>query len=160
MTAIEGTLRRATSYDLEAVVALDRASPVGTERSELLVSRVRMSEVILFERDKRVVGYVVHRPHAFFGRDFVELITVETECRRMGIASLLLRYAVELSSTQRIFTSTNRSNYPMIRLLGKAGWQYSGQLDGIDDGDPEVVYYKDSLSSEHKMTFVNPENLA
>jgi hypothetical protein len=28
-------------------------------------------------------------------------------------------------------------------LLEKAGWQFSGQLEGIDEGDPELVYYKD-----------------
>ena len=48
----------------------------------------------------------------------------------------------------------------MIRLLEKAGWHVSGQLEGIDAGDPEVIYYKDSTSSEHTMTFVNPESLA
>jgi hypothetical protein len=48
----------------------------------------------------------------------------------------------------------------MIRLLEKAGWRVSGQLEGIDEGDPEVVYYKDSSSSERTMTFVNPESLS
>ena len=32
----------------------------------------------------------------------------------------------------------------MIGLLVKEGWQFSGQLEGIDEGDPELVYYKDS----------------
>jgi len=27
-------------------------------------------------------------------------------------------------------------------LLEKAGWLFSGLLEGIDEGDPELVYFK------------------
>jgi len=30
----------------------------------------------------------------------------------------------------------------MIGLLEKAGWRFSGLLEGIDEGDPELVYFK------------------
>ena len=33
----------------------------------------------------------------------------------------------------------------MIELLAKAQWVFSGALEGIDDGDPELIYYRDSL---------------
>jgi N-acetylglutamate synthase-like GNAT family acetyltransferase len=158
VTDTEGTIRRATAEDLDAVLELDRAAPVGHERSDLLTSRIRMSEVIIFEHEQHVVGYAVTRAHAFFGRDFVELLAVAIDSRRNGIGSSLLQRAVDLSSTERIFTSTNQSNSPMIHLLEKSGWHYSGQLEGIDEADPEAVYYMDSSASEHKMTFVNPEN--
>jgi hypothetical protein len=32
----------------------------------------------------------------------------------------------------------------MRRLLEKAGWHFSGELEGIDDGDPELVFFKDA----------------
>jgi GNAT superfamily N-acetyltransferase len=137
-------VRRATSGDLDAVLELDRVAPVGRERAQLLAARVRSGEVILFENQSRLLGYAVLRPHSFFGRDFVELLAVAASERRHGIAGLLLRQAVGLSSTVRIFTSTNRSNTPMIGLLTKEGWQFSGELEGIDEGDPELVYYIDS----------------
>ena len=86
----------------------------------------------------------IFRSDSFFGCDFVELLAVAASARRHGIGSLLLQQAVGLSSTIRIFTSTNRSNTRMIGLLEKEGWQFSGQLEGIDEGDPELVYYKDS----------------
>ena len=144
VTATRDTVRRATSEDLDAVLELDRIAPVGHERAPLLAARVRSGEVILFENQGRVSGYAVLRPHSFFGRDFVELLAVAASERRHGIASLLLRQVVGLSSTIRIFTSTNRSNTPMIGVLEKEGWQFSGELEGIDEGDPELVYYKDS----------------
>jgi GNAT superfamily N-acetyltransferase len=119
-------------------------APVGHERGPLLAARVQSGEVILFEHEGRVSGYAVVRSHSFFGRDFVELLAVAADERRHGVGGLLLQQAVGLSSTKRIFTSTNRSNTPMIGLLEKEGWQFSGQLEGIDEGDPELVYYKDS----------------
>ena len=107
-------------------------------------ARVQSGGVILFEHEGRVSGYAVIRSHSFFGRDFVELLAVAAGERRHGAGSLLLQQAVGLSSTTRIFTSTNRTNTQMIGLLEKEGWQFSGQLVGIDEGDLELVYYKDS----------------
>jgi GNAT superfamily N-acetyltransferase len=144
VTGIRGIVRRATSEDLHAVLELDRIAPVGHERGPLLTARVQSGEVILFEHEGRVSGYAVVRPQSFFGCDFVELLAVAAGDRRHGVGGLLLQQAVGLSSTKRIFTSTNRSNAQMIGLLEKEGWQFSGQLEGIDEGDPELVYYKDS----------------
>jgi ribosomal protein S18 acetylase RimI-like enzyme len=140
---VKGTVRPATSEDLNAVLELDRAAPVGRERSALLTARVQSGEMIIFERGGRALGYAVVRTHAFFGRDFVELLAVAFGDRRNGIGSFLIQSAVDSSTTERIFTSTNQSNIQMIGLLEKAGWQFSGQLEGIDEGDPELVYYKD-----------------
>lgn len=143
MTLERGTLRRAGPRDLDSVLGLDRRSPVGHQRTELLTSRVQSGEVIICESDDRLLGYVVVLNRSFFGRDFVELLTVLPDDRRQGIGTLLLHEAVRQSSTTRIFTSTNRSNAAMIGLLAKDGWQNSGQLEGIDEGDPEVVYFRD-----------------
>jgi GNAT superfamily N-acetyltransferase len=144
MTGTAGTVRHATSQDLLSLLEIDRNSPVGHEREELLTARVRSKEVIVFESGDRILGYAVLRPSSFFGRDFVELLVVTEIHRRHGIGSLLLKAAVSLASTERTFTSTNRSNSAMIGLLQKAGWHSSGQLYGIDQGDPELVYYKDA----------------
>ena len=141
---VNGTVRRATSEDVNAVVELDRAAPVGRERSTLLTARVESGEVIIFERDGRVLGYAVIRARSFFGRDFIELLCVSFSSRRSGVGSALLRRAVGMSSTERIFTSTNKSNAPMTGFLEKIGWRFSGELEGIDDGDPEMVYYQDA----------------
>jgi len=138
-----GAVRRATPEDLDALFRLDGVAPGDLERRTRLNTRVRSGEVILFERDGYPSGYAIIRPRSFFGCDFVESIMVAADDRRFGIGSLLLRQVVILSSTVRIFSSTNRSNTPMTALLHKESWQFSGQLEGIDVGDPEMVYYKD-----------------
>jgi ribosomal protein S18 acetylase RimI-like enzyme len=143
VTIIKGAVRRATSKDLDAVLELERTSPIGHDRAALLTARIQSGEVVVFEREGRVLGYLVIRSHAFFGRDFVELLAVAPEDRRSGVGIFLLRRAVDASTTQRVFTSTNRSNVQMIGLLEKAAWQFSGLLEGIDEGDPELVYFTD-----------------
>ena len=90
MKELNGSLRLATPEDLDAVLALDRATPVGRERSEYLAARVHAGEVVIFERDGRLLGYVVHRTNSFFGRDFVDLLAVAVDSRRQGVASALL----------------------------------------------------------------------
>lgn len=144
MDDFEDSARRATSKDFDTVVSLDRESFVGQDRGPLLAARLQSGEVILLERDGRALGYAVVRAHSFFGHDFLEILVVARDERRCGAGGFLLNSAVSLSSTERIFTSTNRSNSPMTALLDKQGWRLSGQLEGIDEEDPELVYYQDS----------------
>ncbi|NNN00370.1 MAG: GNAT family N-acetyltransferase [Acidimicrobiaceae bacterium] len=144
MDDFEDSARRATSKDFDTVVSLDRESFVGQDRGPLLAARLQSGEVILLERDGRALGYAVVRARSFFGHDFLEVLVVARDERRRGAGGFLLNSAVSLSSTERIFTSTNRSNSPMTALLDKQGWRLSGQLEGIDEEDPELVYYQDS----------------
>jgi ribosomal protein S18 acetylase RimI-like enzyme len=143
MTGIQGIVRRASPEDLDHVLQLDLIAPVGHERAALLTSRVQSGEVIVFE-DNEPLGFAVVRKRSFFGRDFLELLTVAESTRRQGVGSQLLNAAVAQSTTDRIFTSTNQSNTGMIGLLEKTGWQLSGQLEGIDEGDPELIYFRDA----------------
>lgn len=139
-----GTLRRATTEDVEAVLTIDRATPIGPERSDLLTERVRSGDVVIYEMGDHVLAYATMRPRSFFGRDFVELLAVVEDMRRQGVGTSLLEEMVRVSSTDRIFTSTNDSNAPMLGLLQKSGWEFSGRLDGIDADDPELVFFKTS----------------
>ena len=144
MTGIQGIARRAKPSDLDAVLELDRVSPIGHKRTSLLTARVHSGEVLLFENEDQLLGFAVVRKRSFFGRDFVELLTVSVSKRRQGIGGYLLQEVVTQSSSDRIFTSTNQSNAEMIGLLENSGWHFSGQLEGIDKGDPELVFFKDA----------------
>ena len=44
--------------------------------------------------------------------------------------------------TEKIFTSTNLSNFPMQALLAKLGYKLSGVIHNLDEDDPELVYCK------------------
>jgi hypothetical protein len=47
------------------------------------------------------------------------------------------------TETKQVFTSTNESNQPMRSLLQAERWSFSGELSGLDEGDPELVFYRD-----------------
>nr|WP_237556417.1 GNAT family N-acetyltransferase [Streptomyces sp. SID5464] len=67
-------------------------------------------------------------------------MTVAPAARRQGVATRLLTAVEATCITPKLFTSTNVSNQPMQHLLLRAGWQPTGLVHGLDDGDPELFY--------------------
>jgi GNAT superfamily N-acetyltransferase len=139
----EALTRPATSHDERAVLAVDaNASAADQERQEVLREGVRTGQCIVYERDAHVLGVLVLKPRHFYGRDFIDRLFVSADARREGIGRALIRAAVDSASTPRVFTSTNKSNTAMQALLRSEGWSPSGELVGLDENDPELVYYR------------------
>jgi GNAT superfamily N-acetyltransferase len=111
------------------------------ERAEFLRSSLTLGRCQVHVADGAVTGFVIVRPASFYGRDFIELLVVDPAFRRSGVGRALLRHALATASTSRVFTSTNTSNHPMRSLLEAEDWTFSGELDGLDDDDPELVFY-------------------
>lgn len=131
----------ATPHELAGVLELDRLAPVGHDREAYLEARITEGQCVIALRDGTVVAYLIVRPRHFFGRDFVDLLAVAPHARRGGLATALLREAVDRATTPRLFCSTNASNAPMLALLDKERWTFAGSLEGIDQGDPEQVFF-------------------
>jgi GNAT superfamily N-acetyltransferase len=135
-------IRRAGIDDIEQLLALDEGTARGDlERASELRGHVGAGNCYVSLGAGQIDGYVVVTPRHFFGRDFVDLLFVTSKARRSGIGRRLLRAAIELEGTRQVFTSTNRSNTAMRELLKQEGWQHSGELDGLDAGDPENFYF-------------------
>jgi hypothetical protein len=73
----------------------------------------------------------------------VDLLFVGEAHRRQGVGRSLVRGVVVRGTTTRVFTSTNESNTAMRTLLASEGWNRSGVLVGLDEGDPEHVFFCD-----------------
>jgi len=143
MTQPAAGIRRAVASDLDGILRTDHIAAQGDpERAGLLRSSLMAGECQVHVAGGAVTGFVIVKPAHFFGRDFVELLIVDPAARRSGVGRALLRQALATAGTAKAFTSTNTSNQPMRALLRSEGWSFSGQLDGIDDGDPELVFYK------------------
>jgi ribosomal protein S18 acetylase RimI-like enzyme len=87
-------------------------------------------------------GVVITNVRSFFGRDFVKLLVVAAQHRRAGIGRALLQAATATTGTDVIFASTNESNTAMRALFEREDWTLSGTLTGIDEGDPELVFWR------------------
>ncbi len=90
-----------------------------------------------------IAGYIITSVRSFFGRDFIRLIFVSPNYRRCGIGVELLEAAMSHATTDTVFTSTNESNSAMRQLLARDSWSFSGTLTGLDEGDPELVFWSE-----------------
>ncbi|QJC50844.1 GNAT family N-acetyltransferase [Paenibacillus albicereus] len=134
------TLRLAAAdADLDALAELDALVVGHGGRREALAAHAAASCCLLAEREGRLAGYAAW-DRGFFGREFLQLLIVHPAERRAGIGRTLLLGWLERCSGERAFTSTNRSNEPMRALLEAAGFEASGIVDHLDEGDPELVF--------------------
>jgi GNAT superfamily N-acetyltransferase len=136
-------LRHADRADERDVRELDQRARAGdVERIAFIHEAVARRCCLIAEGDG-IIGYAVFVPRHFFARDFLELLFVHEDYRRRGVGRTLLRAVVDRADTPRVFSSTNESNTAMQSLFAAEGWALSGRLDGLDEGDPEVVYFID-----------------
>jgi GNAT superfamily N-acetyltransferase len=70
------------------------------------------------------------------------MLYVHSDYRRHGTGVALLQHMESLCGTPKLFASTNLSNLPMQSLLAKLGYVLSRVIHNLDEGDPEVVYFK------------------
>ena len=91
--------------------------------------------------DDKEVGVIIF-DYRFFDQGWIELIVVEENYRAKGIGGQAINQICKLSRTGKVFTSTNRSNIPMQRALSNIGFTFAGEIIGLDEGDPELFYYK------------------
>lgn len=135
-------MRAAGAEDLDEIVALDPLARAGdATRVCLLTHAVGAGQCLVHVHDDGVTGLAITKPRHFFGRDFVELLGVAPAARRSGVGRRLLQAVVGAPGTLDVFTSTNESNAAMRALLASEGWRLSGRLGGLDDGDPELVFF-------------------
>jgi ribosomal protein S18 acetylase RimI-like enzyme len=133
------SIRQASTDDIEAITALHKP---GDAAHRLWIARMVQSGCCyLSQLDERIAGYGVLE-YSFFGNGFVSMLYVAEDSRRRGIASELMRHMQQSCRTPKLFCSTNRSNTPMQLLLLKLGYQCSGVVDNLDEGDPELFFFK------------------
>ncbi len=142
MTAL---VRAATPDDLGALEPILPAFLAPPYKRDRFLRALSNGEVCVAEVGGGIVGFMWLTD--FFGHRFVNVLAIETHRRRNGYAGVLLASAEANLPTDRIFTSTNRSNAPMHAVLARYGWSRCGEVDQLDPGDPEVFYVKRPLSS-------------
>lgn len=131
--------RLAIQSDVEALCLLD---PVARfeERRNFIQAAVTSASCWVAEVPP-LAGYMV-MGHHFFGCGFVDLLFVHEKWRRRGVASGLMRLAVEKCKAEKLFTSTNASNTAAQRLFLKSGFIESGVVHNLDEDDPELIFLK------------------
>ncbi|MGW1931665.1 N-acetyltransferase family protein [Streptomyces sp. NPDC001919] len=136
----EVVVRPAVAADAAALMEVDSIAAEGDAERRAGIRRwCGQGLASVAEGAAGPLGYCVVE-YTFFGHGFVTMLTVAPAARGGGVGRRLLEAAAASCTTPKLFTSTNVSNQPMQRLLGRAGWSPVGLLHGLDEGDPELFY--------------------
>ena len=128
--------RKATADDIEKIVQIDL-----TLKREQICKAVLQEECYIAEDGDQIIGFAI-MSFSFFNYGFIELLIIAEEHRRRGMGAALLDYLFWQCKTEKLFTSTNESNTPMRELLAKSGFIPCGQIDALDEGDPELFFVR------------------
>ncbi len=127
--------------DLERILAIDPRVADTPGRREFLERAHAAGECIVARREGEVAGFAVF-DRSFFGQPFIDLLYVEPAHRRGGVARAIVRHIESISPGEKLFTSTNESNTAMHTFCAALDFERSGRIDNLDEGDPEIVYFK------------------
>ncbi|WP_411333345.1 GNAT family N-acetyltransferase [Metabacillus indicus] len=127
--------------DLNRLVEIDSEVIDNSSRREIIKRAIENGQCLIAKEEEEIAGFLIHDT-SFFECAFISLIIVSPSKRRRGIASLLIDYMVRSSATEKVFSSTNQSNSDMHKVFHSNGFIESGIVENLDDGDPEVIYFK------------------
>jgi ribosomal protein S18 acetylase RimI-like enzyme len=134
-------IRVARSADIDELVRLDTVVPRDSTRAEFIRRWVEAGECYVAEGTGRIVGYGVLN-YQFFHDGNVDMLMIHPDFRGQGVGRKLLRHLAALCKTEKFWVTTNLSNQPMQMLLASEGFKLSGFVDNLDEGDPELVFFK------------------
>lgn len=132
---------KATIADLSSLSKIDSRILGNENRKSKIEQYILNEQCILSSLNGETVGFACY-DESFFECCFIQLVIVNPDFRRLGLASLLIRYIEEHCPTPKLFTSTNESNTTMQQVCHSLGFVKSGIIENLDDGDPEWVYFK------------------
>ncbi|MEM9982575.1 MAG: GNAT family N-acetyltransferase [Bacteroidota bacterium] len=139
------SLRKATIQDKALVVAfdyhLDKVEHIELKRAEKITKAILSKECFIISMDNSTVGFALF-DYRFFDQGWIELIVIDEKYRGKGAGVQAMNLICKQSKTNKVFTSTNNSNTRMQKALNKAGFSFAGKIDGLDEGDPELFYFK------------------
>ncbi len=134
-------VEEATESDLNALCAIDRLIIGSGERRSFLSGAIASRHCFKASIDGQPRGFMVLE-ETFYGHAFISFLIVHPGHRREGIASALIEHAESIAPTDKLFTSTNESNVEMQYLCEALGFVRSGNIENLDEEDPEIVYFK------------------
>ncbi len=133
-------IRLATSEDFTSIDEFDIF--LGDRMTE-----IERKELWVALKDEMVIAYLSFN-NQFYGRPFVHFLNVRKEFRRSGAGVALMKKFEELcKDEEKLFTSTESHNLPMLLLLDKLDYKCCGVVDKIQK-ESEIIFCKELNSKE------------
>ncbi|MBA3867957.1 MAG: GNAT family N-acetyltransferase [Anaerolineae bacterium] len=150
-------IRTAQGRDAEAILTFDHVVQEDAKRRAFILQEIEHGHCTVAEIDGQVVAYII-MDRNFFGWPFIDLVYVHSDYRQRGLAATLMQH-IEAQCEEKLFVSTNLSNLRMQRLLEKLGYVISGTVHNLDEGDPEMFYFKRPVKSVGKSGYNNAQHI-
>jgi len=133
--------KRATEADRMDICALDARVTGDSSREEYLTKAIMAHECLVARRKGTCVGFAVMNC-TFFEQHFVAQLIVHPQYRRQGVGSVLMRYAEQICTGEKLFTSASESNIAMQQLCDSLGYIRSGTIENLNRNDAELIFVK------------------
>jgi GNAT superfamily N-acetyltransferase len=134
-------IRQVKPSDLAIVMSL-AAEAIGPERAGPFVrSHVERHHLLVADDGGAVAGVLAYRTD-WFQCTLISLVAVREDWRRRGVARALFTAVERMSPSPRLFSSTEETNAPSIRMLAALGFTPSGHIDNLPQGYRELLFYK------------------
>ncbi|WP_419762250.1 GNAT family N-acetyltransferase [Bacillus mycoides] len=137
-------ITKAEIADLDSIGDIDIDVIGNDNRRNYIKHAIDEGNCIIVKEDNSIFGFLTYDTN-FFGHTFLSLIIVSPTKRRQGHASSLISYMLRHSPTQKIFSSTNKSNTNMQKVFKANGFMRSGMIENLDEGDPELIFHTKKL---------------
>jgi ribosomal protein S18 acetylase RimI-like enzyme len=134
-------IKKATIKDLVSIHTI-RLLGSTADHTEFVKKSVKAGKCWLALISDKPAGFGILDNTLFYGRSFIELLIVHPEFRRRRVATSIIRKLEQICPTNDLFTSTNESNVAARKTYEANGFIRSGYVENLDEGDPEIIYYK------------------
>jgi GNAT superfamily N-acetyltransferase len=131
----------ARHHHLDPMVEISKVSAPKWYKKSYLRKAIREKRALVALVGRVPGGFLIWS-RDFYGYYFIDLIVVHPEVRRRGAARAMIEWMEKKVSGNKLFSSTNRSNVRMQKLLKSMRYQKVGWISNVDRGDPEWIYYK------------------
>lgn len=132
---------KADASMLRRLCAIDEAVIGDDSRRGLIKDAINGYQCLYAKIGDVFVGFAIFE-QSFFGQGFIDLLIVHPDYRQQGVGKAIIAYIEDHCPTDKLFTSTNQSNIPMQNLCEGIGFSRSGYIENLDEGDPEIIYFK------------------
>ena len=134
-------IRPARDEDVAACVNLAEAVIGGRRAAPLVQAAKNRGQLLVAPDGDVVVGMLAFRTD-WFACTFVTLVSVLPDEQRKGVARRLFEAVEARSPGPRLFSSTEETNVPAIRMHRALGFVESGYIDNLPQGYRELLFYK------------------
>lgn len=133
-------IRQALSTDFEPI---DRFDIFAGDRQ----AEIERQECYVAVEENIITGYVTC-DRTFYCHPFMRYLCVDFEYRRKGIGDRMMAFVEAKFQGDRLFSSTESDNLPMLNLFNKRGSKISGIIENLFQAKPEIVYCKDLFEQD------------